>query len=140
METIGDDSINHSQFYTSNHLLTTHRLVNRNCLCFYRSSHTFPITDLFAAYHIHLVKLNRVCSLGSTQTVHPNELYAVYRTHLHLAAHFCCSASSQIVNPTELYVVYHTHLHFAVVSVLLLHHKQFIELNRMPHITHVTKI
>src|SRR3990170_3794198 len=74
------------------------RLVNRNRLCCYRSSHTFPIIDLFAAYHTHLVKLNRFCSLASTQTVHPSELYAVYRTRLHLAARLCSSSSSQTVN------------------------------------------
>src|SRR5215216_2882470 len=67
-------------------------LVNRNHLCCCRSSHTFPITDLFAAYHTHLVKLNRFCSLGSTQTVHPSELYAVYRTHLNLPDRFFCVA------------------------------------------------
>src|SRR3989337_541922 len=76
------------------------RLVNRNHLCCYQSSHTFPITDLFAAYHTHLVKLNHFCSLGSTQTVHPSELFAVYRTHLHLTARFCCSASSQTIYPS----------------------------------------
>ena len=53
-------------------------LVNRNRLCCYRSSHTFPITDMFVVYHTHLVKLNHFCSLGSTQTVHASELYAVY--------------------------------------------------------------
>src|SRR3990170_3630105 len=74
------------------------RLVNRNRLCCYRSSHTFPITDLFAVYHTHLVKLNRFCSLGSTQTVHPSELYVVYRTGLHLAARFFCFTSSQTVH------------------------------------------
>lgn len=83
-------------------------LVNRNRLCCYRSSHTFPITDLFATYHTHLVKLNNFYSLGSTQTVHPNELYAVYCTHLHLVAHFCCSASSQTVHPSEPYALHCT--------------------------------
>ena len=87
------------------------RLANRNRLCCYRSSHMFPIIDLFAAYHTHLVTLNRFCSIGSAQTVHPSELYAVYRTHLQLAAHFCCSASSQTVSLSELYVVYRTRLH-----------------------------
>ena len=61
-------------------------LVNRNRLCCYVSSHTFLITDLFVAYHTHLVKLNCFSSLGSTQIVHPSELYVVYRTHPHLAA------------------------------------------------------
>src|SRR3989337_838112 len=54
------------------------RLISSNHLCYYRSSHTFLITDLFATYHTHLVKLNRLCSLGSTQIVHPSEPYAVY--------------------------------------------------------------
>ena len=84
------------------------RLVNRNRLCCYRSSHTFPITDLFAAYHTHLVKLNHFSSLGSTQTVHLSELYAVYRTHLHLAARFYSSASSQTVYWIELYAQHRT--------------------------------
>ena len=68
------------------------RLVNMHCLCCYRSSHTFSIRDMFAAYHTHLVKLNRLCSLVSTQIVHPSEPHAVYRTHLDLADHFilCC--------------------------------------------------
>ena len=74
------------------------RLISSNRLCYYRSSHTFPITDLFAMYHTHLVKFNSFCSLGSTQTVHPSELYVVYRTHLHLAARFFCYSSSQTVN------------------------------------------
>ena len=39
------------------------QLVNMNRLCCYRSSHTFSIRDMFAAYHTHLVKLNRLCSL-----------------------------------------------------------------------------
>src|SRR3990170_3992228 len=86
------------------------RLGNRNRLYCYQSSHTFPITDLFAAYHTHLVKLNHFCSLGSTQTVHPSELYAVYRTHLHLADRFFCVAYSQTVHPSELYAVYRTNL------------------------------
>src|SRR3954463_15975271 len=60
------------------------RLVSSNRLCCYRSSQTFPITDLFASYHTHLVHLNRFCSHVSTQTVHPSE------PHLHLAAHFFC--------------------------------------------------
>ena len=58
------------------------RLVSSNRLCCYRSSHTCPITDLFASYHTHLVHLNHFCSHVSTQTVHPSELHAVYRTHL----------------------------------------------------------
>ena len=58
------------------------RLISSNRLCYYWSSHTFLITDLFAAYHTHLVKLNRFCSLVSTQTVHPSEPHVVYRTHL----------------------------------------------------------
>ena len=52
-------------------------LVNKNRMCCYRSSHTFLITDLFAAYHTHLVILNRFCSLVSTQTVHPSEQHVV---------------------------------------------------------------
>ena len=40
------------------------RLISSNHLCYYRSSHTFQITDLFAAYHTHLVILNRFCSLA----------------------------------------------------------------------------
>ena len=74
------------------------RLISSNRLCYYRSSQTFLIIDLFAAYHTHLVKLNRFCSLVSTQIVHPSESHAAYRTYLHLAAHFFCSSSSQIVN------------------------------------------
>ena len=57
-------------------------LVSSNRLCCYQSSHTFPITDLFASYHTHLVHLNRFCSHVSMQTVHPSEPHAVYRTHL----------------------------------------------------------
>ena len=33
------------------------RLISSNRCC-YRSSHTFMIIDLFAAYHTHLVQLN----------------------------------------------------------------------------------
>ena len=40
------------------------RLIRSNRLCYYWSSHTFLITDLFAAYHTHLVILNRFCSLA----------------------------------------------------------------------------
>src|SRR6266496_2756783 len=68
------------------------RLVSSNRLCCYRSSHTFPITDLFSAYHTHLVILNRFCSLVLTQTVHPSEMHVVYRTHLDLADRFFCVA------------------------------------------------
>ena len=68
------------------------RLISSNRLCSYRSSDTFLITDLFAAYHTHLVKLNRFCSHVSTQTVHPSEPHAVYRTHLDLADRFFCVA------------------------------------------------
>src|SRR5215216_6800204 len=67
-------------------------LVSSNCLCCYRSSHTFPITDLFAAYHTHLVILYRFYSLVSTQKVHPSEPHAVYRTHLDQPDHFFCVA------------------------------------------------
>ena len=58
------------------------RHISSNHLCYYRSSHTFLITDLFAAYHTHLVKLNRFCSHVSMQIVHPSEPRVVYRTHL----------------------------------------------------------
>ena len=68
------------------------RLISSNRLCYYRSSHTFLITYMFAAYHTHLVKLNRFCSHVSTQTVHPSEPYVVYRTHLHMADRFFCVA------------------------------------------------
>lgn len=60
-------------------------LIGSNVLCYYWSSHTFLITDLFAAYHTHLVILKNFYSLVSMQTVHPSELHAVYRTHLDLA-------------------------------------------------------
>src|SRR6266496_1697751 len=56
------------------------RHISSNRLCYYRSSHIFLITDLFAAYHTHLVILNRFCSLVSTQTVHPSEPHA-YISH-----------------------------------------------------------
>ena len=116
------------------------RLVNRNRLYFYRSSHTFPIVDLFATYHTHLVKLNRFCSLGSTQTVHPSELYAIYRTHLHLAARFCCSASSQTVYPSEL-MSYIAHAFIWLpISFVAPHRERLIELKCMPCIAHATKI
>src|SRR3990170_3298177 len=46
------------------------RLISRNRLCCYQSSHTFLITDLFAVYHTHLVKLNHFCCFGSSQTIH----------------------------------------------------------------------
>ena len=71
---------------------TTHTLISSNLLCYYRSSHTFLITDLFAAYHTHLVILNHLCSLVSTQTVHLSESHGIYRTHLGLADHFFCVA------------------------------------------------
>ena len=57
------------------------RLIRSNHLCYYRSSHTFLITYLFAAYHTHLVILNRFCSLVSTRIVHPSEPHVVYRTN-----------------------------------------------------------
>ena len=60
------------------------RLIRSNRVCYYRSSHTFLITYLFAAYHTHLDILNRFCSLVSAQTVHPSEPHAVYHTHLDL--------------------------------------------------------
>ena len=84
------------------------RLIRSNRLCYYRSSHTFLITDIFAVYHTHLVILNHFCSLVSTQTVHPSEPHAVYRTHLDLADHF----------------------------FVLPNHKQFIRVNRMLYIAH----
>ena len=67
-------------------------LISSNHLCYYRSSHTFLITDLFAVYHTYLVILNRFYSLVSTQIVHPSQPHAVYRTHLDLADHFFCVA------------------------------------------------
>ena len=79
----------HTRLVTSNH---------RGC---YRSSHTFPITYLFASYHTHLVHLNHFRSHVPMQTIHPSEPYAVYCTRLHLAARFFCSSSSQTVNWTE---------------------------------------
>ena len=68
------------------------RLVSSNRLCCYRSSHTSPITDLFASYHTHLVHLNHLCSHVSTQIVHPSEPRVVYRTHLWSGSLFllCC--------------------------------------------------
>ena len=68
------------------------RLVSSNRLCCYRSSHTFPITDLFATYHTHLVHLNHFCSHVSTQIVHLSEPHAVYCTHLESCWPFllCC--------------------------------------------------
>ena len=68
------------------------RLISSNRLCYYWSLHTFLITDIFAAYHTHLVILNRFCSLVSTQTVHQCEPHAVYRTHLESGWPFllCC--------------------------------------------------
>ena len=68
------------------------RLIRSNRVCYYRSSHTFLITDLFAAYHTHLDILNHFCSLVSTQIVHPSKPHAVYRTYLDLADHFFCVA------------------------------------------------
>ena len=68
------------------------RLIRSNRLCYYRSSHTFPITDLSTVYHTNLIILNRFCSLVSTQTVHPSELHVVYCTHLDLADRFFCVA------------------------------------------------
>ena len=73
--------------------ITQHtRLITSNRLCYYRSLHTFLITDLFATYHTHLVILKCFCSVFSTQTVHPSEPHAVYRTHLDLADRFFCVA------------------------------------------------
>ena len=68
------------------------RLIRSNRLRYYRSSHTFLITDMFATYHTHLVILNRFCSLVSTQVVHLSEPHVVYRTHLDLADRFFCVA------------------------------------------------
>ena len=64
------------------------RLIRSNRLCYYWSSHTFLITDLFVAYHTYLVYVKCFCSLGSTQTVYRNELYALHCTHLDLAVPF----------------------------------------------------
>ena len=82
------------------------RLIRSNHLCYSRSSHTFLITDLFFAYHTHLVILNRLCSLVSTQTVHPSEPHAVYRTHLWSGWPFllCCL----ITNSSSEWIVYCT--------------------------------
>ena len=57
------------------------RVISRNRLCCYRSSQTFWITNLFAAYHTHLVKFNRFCCFHSTQIVHLSELYMPYIAH-----------------------------------------------------------
>ena len=112
------------------------RLVSSNHLCCYRSSHMFPIIDLFAAYHTHLIKLNHFFSHVAMQTVHPSEPHNVYRTHLwsgwlfflcclitnsssewtvccishtpSSAACFFCSSSSQTVNWAEPYALHHT--------------------------------
>ena len=67
-------------------------LISNNRLCYYRSSHTLLITELFAAYHTHLVILNHLCSLVSTQIVHLSEPHALYRTHLDLDNRFFCVA------------------------------------------------
>ena len=85
-------------------------LISSNRLYYYRSSHTFLITGMVAAYHTHLVKLNHFCSLGSTQTIHPSEPYAVYHTHLDLADRF----------------------------FVLPNHKQFIRVNLMLYIAHTS--
>ena len=69
-----------------------HMPISSNCQCYYWSSHTFLITDLFAAYHTHLVQLNCFCCVGSLQIVHPTEMYALHPTHLDLADHFYCVA------------------------------------------------
>ena len=84
------------------------RLISSNRLCSYRSSDTFLITHMFAAYHTQLVKLNRLCSLVSTQIVHLSEPHAVYRTHLDLLT----------------------------VYFVLPNHKQFIRVNCMMYIAH----
>ena len=116
------------------------RLVNRNRLCCYRSSHTFPITDLFAAYHTQPVKLNHFCSLGSTQTIHPSELYAVYRTHLHLAdLFFVLPNHKQFIRVNRMLYIAHTFI-WLPVSFVPPHRKQLIELNHMLFIAHATKI
>ena len=82
------------------------RLIRRNRLRYYRSSHTFLITDLFVAYHTHLVKLKPFCSHVSTQTVHPSEPHAIYRTHLWSGWPFilCCL----ITNSSSEWIVCYT--------------------------------
>ena len=89
-------------------------LISSNHLCYYRSSHTFPITELFVAYHTNLVTLNRFSSLGSTQTVHPSEPHAVYRTLLWSGWPFLlgCLITNSSSKWTVCYI-YHTHLHLA---------------------------
>jgi hypothetical protein len=98
------------------------RLISRNRLCCYWSSHTFLITDLFALYHTHLVKLNRFCCFGSSQIVHPSELYAVYRTHLDLADRSCCIRCKQLIRVNRMSYIAHT-LIWLIVYVVLAHRK-----------------
>ena len=112
------------------------RLIRSNRLRYYRSSHTFLITDLFAAYHTHLVILNRLCSLVSTQTVHPSELHAIYCTYLHLApVSFVFPNHKQFIRVNNMLYITHTFIWLAV-SFVLPNHKQLILLKRMPSIAH----
>ena len=88
------------------------RLVNRNRMCCYRSSHTFPITDLFAAYHTHLVKLTVSVLLAQRK---------------------------QFIRVNCMPYIAHTFI-WLPVSIVLPHQKYLIQLRRTPRITHATKI
>ena len=115
-------------------------LVSSNRLCSYRSSHTFPITNLFSTYHTLLVKLNHFCSLVSLQTVHPSEPHVVYHTHLWSGWPFLlCCLITKSSSEWSVCCISHTPSSGSV-SFVPPHRQQLIELNHMPCITHATKI
>ena len=115
-------------------------LVNKNRLCFYRSSHTFLITVLFPAItHILLSWTISVVLANRKQFIRVNCMTYIAHTLIWLTISVVFSNHKQFIRVNCISYIAHAFI-WLPVSFVLPHHKQFIELNRMPLIAHATKI
>jgi hypothetical protein len=116
------------------------RLIRSNRLCYYWSSHTFLITDLFVALtHILIYWTIFVLLSQRKQFIRVNRMPYIAHTLIWMTVSFVLPNHKQFIRVNSMLYIAHTYI-WLPYSFVPPHRKQLIELNRLPFIAHATKI